>query len=589
LPAAFRIKMTMPAVDMNKMARRGNPKRRAAARGWLTALFVFASLLALQEPAPAATTLGVSNLAVGYDQTCAVRVDQTASCWGRNNHGQLGDGTNDDRFVPTAVFGGITWATIDGGDQASCGVAVNGLGFCWGRNHVGQLGDGSTSNAASPTAVTGPPTWLSISVGGNFSCGVATTRDAYCWGLGTNGQLGNSGTSSSSIPVLVSGGHQWATVQAADNSGTHACGVTVGGAAYCWGLNGNGQLGKNDLTPSSAPVLVDGGYTWASISASGTSTCGVTTTDVGYCWGGNYIGQVGDSTTSDRLIPTLVSGGYTWKSIDAGGGATCGIRTNAAAYCWGANGLGALGTGNNSNSSIPVAVVGGYRFLSVDVGGGGACGRTEASVVYCWGWNAYGQLGDSTLTNRNAPVGVLNITNLEAGTQITVTVNPFFNFVVTGYNSGTCNGATITSTSSTGTAMPLRPTTGANAIAGQTLTISSNAGGGYTIFARSTGALSDGNGNTIPDWTGTNGVPVAFPAAGNAHFGYTTDHALSGSAARFQTDKWAGFSGANAEVSHSATVVSSDETHLCVQAGISGATAAGVYTTTLIYTAVPTF
>lgn len=558
-------------------------------RAFVAVFFLVTALFVMSDPAPAASVVPVTDVDQGYDHSCALASGGVAYCWGRNNYGQLGDGTNDDRPAPVLVNGSLSLASIDGGDQFTCGVTLSGVGYCWGRNNSGQLGNGSTSDSTAPVAVAGGHTWTSISAGDQFACGVNTSNDAYCWGKGTQGQLGDStNAASTTSPSLVSGSHQWAAVLASGNAGQHACGITAAGAAYCWGLNGNGQLGTNNTTATNSPVLVNGGLTWAQISAGGASTCGVTTSGAGRCWGSNYTGQNGDGTTNDSLVPTTVSGGGTWSRIEAGGGATCAIRTSGVPYCWGANGLGAIGDGTNNTSHSPVAVAGSYTFTTISIGGGGSCGRTSSSAVYCWGWNAYGQVGNGLTANTNAPSGVLTLTNLAENTTLSVFVNPSFNFSVAGYNSGACNGATINATASTSTAIPLRPTTGVNAIGGQTLTVASNAGGGYTVFARSTGPLTAGGGFTIPDWTGSNAVPTAFAAAGNAHMGYTTDHALGGST-RFQTDKWSGFTTGNEVVATATSVTTADVTHLCVQAGIAPSTAAGVYNAIVIYTAVPTY
>ncbi|PYP71587.1 MAG: hypothetical protein DMD41_11935 [Gemmatimonadetes bacterium] len=37
---------------------------------------------------------------------------------------------------------------------------------------------------------------------------------------------------------------------------THSCGVTTGGAAYCWGDNSEGELGNGTHTSSTTPVVV---------------------------------------------------------------------------------------------------------------------------------------------------------------------------------------------------------------------------------------------------------------------------------------------------------------------------------------------
>ncbi len=172
------------------------------------------------------------------------------------------------------------------------------------------------------------------------------------------------------------------------------------------------------------------------------------------------------------------------------------------------------------------------------------------------------------------------------------TVAPNLSFAVAGLNSGTCNGATITATSSTATAMPLGSlSTASNSIAGQTLTVSTNAAGGYTVYLRGTSQMRNANNDTLAVTSGTNTAPAAFSAAGTEAFGYTTDHALSGTATRFQPNLWAALNTTtNEEVAFaSAGPVSSDATKLCVQAGISASTKAGVYTTQLIYSVVPTF
>ncbi|WP_283236462.1 RCC1 domain-containing protein [Rhodococcus zopfii] len=37
--------------------------------------------------------------------TCALMPDGTATCWGDNEYGQLGDGTTTDRLTPAVVVG----------------------------------------------------------------------------------------------------------------------------------------------------------------------------------------------------------------------------------------------------------------------------------------------------------------------------------------------------------------------------------------------------------------------------------------------------------------------------------------------------
>jgi alpha-tubulin suppressor-like RCC1 family protein len=175
------------------------------------------------------------------------------------------------------------------------------------------------------------------------------------WG----GTLGD-GTSSGdrNIPVLVAGGLGFASVRAGSQ---HTCGLTTGGAAYCWGRNLFGELG--DGTPTSPenpanqniPVLVSGGLSFASVSAGGFHSCGVTPGGDAYCWGGNRAGELGDGTFTDRNIPVLVSGGLSFASVSVGE-PTCGVTPGGEAYCWGPNGAGSLGDGTTTKSATPVRV-----------------------------------------------------------------------------------------------------------------------------------------------------------------------------------------------------------------------------------------
>ncbi len=86
----------------------------------------------------------------------------------------------------------------------------------------------------------------------------------------------------------------------------HACGVTTGGAAYCWGYNGYGRLGDGTTDAHLQPAAVSGNLTFVAVSSGFAHTCGVTTARSLYCWGWNDRGQLGDGTTGQRLLPTRV-------------------------------------------------------------------------------------------------------------------------------------------------------------------------------------------------------------------------------------------------------------------------------------------
>lgn len=185
---------------------------------------------------------------------------------------------------------------------------------------VGELGNGTTTGPQQcsllsgytspcsriPVAVAGGLTFAQVSAGWDVTCAVTTTGLAHCWGYNGAGALGNGSMTNTPTPTRVSGGLTFAMVSPGHGE-FHSCGVTTGGAAYCWGDNDTGELG-NGTTTSTTPVSVAGGLTVAQVSAGYRHTCGVTTDGAGYCWGDNYWGALGIGNHTDALSPTPVLG-----------------------------------------------------------------------------------------------------------------------------------------------------------------------------------------------------------------------------------------------------------------------------------------
>jgi len=87
----------------------------------------------------------------------------------------------------------------------------------------------------------------------------------------------------------------------------YTCGLTSGGAAYCWGDYQAGQLGDSSNTQHRTPVAVAGGLTFASLTAGTHHACGLASLGDAYCWGLNRFGGLGDGTTTDRPTPVRVT------------------------------------------------------------------------------------------------------------------------------------------------------------------------------------------------------------------------------------------------------------------------------------------
>jgi len=145
----------------------------------------------------------VESLAAGSAHTCGISEGRVL-CWGDNRFGQLGDGTTEGRTQPTPVASLQGRATaVVAGAVHSCALLADGTAYCWGQNLHGQLGDGTTQNRSVPTQVTGPLRFRSLHAGGALTCGIAMSGAEYCWGLNQSGQLGDGTRENRSTPTQV--------------------------------------------------------------------------------------------------------------------------------------------------------------------------------------------------------------------------------------------------------------------------------------------------------------------------------------------------------------------------------------------------
>ncbi|MBM4413645.1 MAG: hypothetical protein FJ040_09430 [Chloroflexi bacterium] len=266
---------------------------------------------------PAGVT-SFATISAGKYHTCALTSAGVAYCWGRNEYGELGDGSSITRVLPVLVSmpAGVTsFATISAGMIHTCARTNAGVAYCWGRNDRGQLGDGTLVPYRNrPVAVIKPATLLasfvSIVAGADHTCGLTSARAVYCWGRNEYGELGDGSTTNHNRPVAVRwpvGIKLFAQVTA---GGRHTCALTNADVAYCWGANNSGQVGDGTTTNRSRPVAVRmpvGVTSFASISSvGGGHTCARTRAGVAYCWGANGAGQLGDGSTTHRPTPVTV-------------------------------------------------------------------------------------------------------------------------------------------------------------------------------------------------------------------------------------------------------------------------------------------
>jgi alpha-tubulin suppressor-like RCC1 family protein len=338
-------------------------------------------------------------ISAGDQVTCQLTSRGEARCWDDELIGRAST-----RPADLVTVTGMRLQAISVGGDHACGLDVDGAAYCWGSNRLGQLGSGSKSERNEVAVrVSGDLRFASISAGGWHSCALTADGQAYCWGAGNEGRLGNDAGEDSPVPVLVAGGLRFNSISA----GTwNSCGVATDGAGYCWGgLLGTG-ISRSGSDPPNAfvPERVPGRFTYAAISAGGYQgeTCGLTTGGAIFCWGSP--GTDG-SFSAKSLVQAQISGSLIFKSVHHGlGQHACGTVLDGRAYCWGSNNRGQLGNGSRAASSMPVAVSGGLAFASVVSGTFHSCGVTVEGAVYCWG-----ALNSASKAGSAVPVKAPNI------------------------------------------------------------------------------------------------------------------------------------------------------------------------------------
>ena len=316
---------------------------------------------------------GWTKISGGNDFTVATHKSGSLWAWGANHSGQLGDGSVVIRSSPVAITGGVSdWrqATTGSGSRHVLAIRANGSLWGWGRNDYGQLGDGTAASKSSPVSVVGGFTdWCQVSTGLYHALGVRTNGTLWAWGRNYCGILGDNTTVSKSSPVSVVGGfNDWCQVSAGWG---HTSAVRTNGTLWAWGRNDYGRLGTNSITHRSSPVSVVGGFTdWCQVSSSCNMTIAVRTNGTAWAWGANVNGILGDGTTVSKSSPVSVVGGFTdWCRVETGRAHTIALRTNGTAWSWGCNSNGQLGDNSLIHKSSPVSVAGGFTNW-VDVSGG---------------------------------------------------------------------------------------------------------------------------------------------------------------------------------------------------------------------------
>ncbi len=313
------------------------------------------------EAPPEAAARG-RKLAVGDSHACSIGLDQRLYCWGRNERGQLGDGSHELRNTPVQVPGLGEVRSVAAGGDSTCAIDARGQAWCWGF---------LTPREVKPSEVKALTEARAIAVASYHACAVVRDGSVRCWGKNDVGQLGNGATKSSTESVLVEGLPGAVDVAVGQEL---SCALDSSGAVWCWGKNLDRQ--------SPIATRIEGLPAMRSLSLSWSQACGLSRDGEAYCWS-----DFRPAFEKEREKPTRVPHWDKLRELAVGGTSrTCAVLHDGTASCF------------ELLDRAPRPVVGmsgsvAGRVEALAAGAGSLCGRSENGTVRCAGHNHYGQLG----------------------------------------------------------------------------------------------------------------------------------------------------------------------------------------------------
>ena len=405
----------------------------------------------------------IVEIASGARHSLAIDSSGKVYAWGHNGSGQLGNNSTVNALTPVAVqapadkniiqVSGSGWL-----GASSSALAFDGTVYSWGRDFDGQLGDGTNNDSYVPVITTinlvdtpSTPTHV-MAKPGDTTAIISWQAPIVSGGQNITGYV---------LQYQAVGASSWTTVNVAAAATSHTITGLTNDQTYRVRLAAKTTAGTGDFsnvvlaTPHAKPVItnispaigpVAGGQ---NVTITGTNfmpkgkkivqtangngySLALSADGTVYTWGRNEYGQLGNGVTATNSpVPVAVKtagtpmDGKTIIQIHAGYEHSLALASDGTVYAWGRNNSGQLGKNDATDAHIPAAVqtlgtpMAGKTISQIAAGNAHALAMTDDGTVYTWGWNQYGQLGNNSTINSSLPVIVKTTGTPLAGKMIT--------------------------------------------------------------------------------------------------------------------------------------------------------------------------
>jgi hypothetical protein len=207
---------------------------------------------------------GIKKIAAGGDTACAITSSDRVECWGRDNRGQVGNGGGAASYLNTPQDVGLSnIIDIAVGYRHACALeGTTGVVSCWGDNNYGQLGTGTNDNLTHVSPI-GPSMLSNVNTthifsGRNYNtCATMSTGAMKCVGENSYGELGFGATSSFELSPVTPTGFTSGVYNGAIGGSNGA--AFRNGHVYFFGDNTYTQIGSLAASnPQLTPIQVTG-------------------------------------------------------------------------------------------------------------------------------------------------------------------------------------------------------------------------------------------------------------------------------------------------------------------------------------------
>lgn len=363
------------------------------------------------EPFKVLTDKKVTYISASASNSYAIDEDQNLWGWGSNYYGQMADGNEKgaDVLEPMQILAGTKISILYTGKDHMYAKDVDGNTWAWGRNNAGQLGDGTKVNILTPVKFEpmdgGNALELdTLALAEAHTLALDKEGNIWVWGNATFYRLGLETTLGQLAPVKLELGDVKFTQIAAGRY--HNLALDTEGNIWSWGKNLFGELGNDTVstgTQGTLPAQVTTGTVFTTISAGTDCSLAYDANGTAYTWGKNNFNVLGLDLLS-VFVPTPITYGN-YENIQLGFSHALAMDKDGKIYVWGSNDSNQLtGTENKGETKfefLPVSDE--LKFSNLIAGFEHTLAITKDGEVFGWGSNTSGAYGNGTTASMQLP------------------------------------------------------------------------------------------------------------------------------------------------------------------------------------------